>query len=90
MTLCEENNIRPIMFLPPMTEGYMKYFSRQKLDEFYYLVEQACRKHSSAIFIDGWRLQGFTDEDFLDVDHMNIRGAAKFSAFLNDFIESLK
>lgn len=90
LTLCEENDIRPIMFLPPMTEGYAKYFSKQKLDEFYYLVKKACGKHSSAIFIDGWKLQGFTDEDFFDVDHMNVRGAAKFSAFLNDFIESLK
>ena len=90
LTLCEENHIRPIMFLPPMTEGYAKHFSKQKLDEFYYLVKKACGKHSSAIFIDGWKLQGFTDEDFFDVDHMNIQGAAKFSAFLNDFIESLE
>ena len=89
LTLCEENNIRPIMFLPPMSEGHVKYFSRQKLDEFYYLVRAACRKHSSAIFIDGWKLQGVTDADFYDVNHMNIQGAAKFSAFLNNFIEGL-
>lgn len=90
LTLCEENNIRPIMFLPPMTEGYKKHFNRQKIDEFYYLVGQACRKHSTAIFVNGWKLQGLTDADFYDVFHMNIQGAAKFSAFLNDFIESLE
>lgn len=90
LTLCEENNIRPIMFLPPITEGYRKHFCRKKPDEFYYLVRQACKKHSSAIFVDGWKLQGFTDADFYDVDHMNIRGAAKFSVFLNDFIEYLE
>ena len=90
LTLCEENNIRPIMFLPPMTEGYKKHFSRQKLDEFYYLVKEACKRHSSAVFLDGWKLQGFTDADFYDVDHMNIQGAAKFSAYLNGFIEYLE
>ena len=89
LTLCEDNNIRPIMFLPPSTEGYKKHFGKKKLDEFYYLVRQACRKHSSAIFIDGWKLQGVTDADFYDYGHMNIQGAAKFSSFLNDFIERL-
>ena len=89
LTLCEETNIRPIMILSPLSEGYRKHFSKQKLNEFYYLVEQACKKHTSAIFIDGWKLQGVIDADFRDYGHMNTQGAAKFSAFLNDFIESL-
>lgn len=89
LTLCEENNIRPVMFLPPMTEGFIKYFHKQKLEEFYYLVGQACKKHPSAVFIDGWKLQGLTDADFRDVDHVNIIGAAKFSTFLNSVIEQL-
>ena len=89
LTLCEQNRIRPIIFLPPMTEGYKKHFNRHLLDEFYYLVRQACKKHPSTVFVDGWKLQGVTDADFWDVDHMNIQGAAKFSAFLNDFIEQL-
>ena len=89
LTLCGDNNIRPIMFLAPMSEVYKKYFSRQKLDEFYWLVRQACKKNPTAIFIDGWKLQGITDADFRDIDHMNIMGAAKFSSFLNDFIERL-
>ena len=90
LTLCEDTNVRPIMFLPPMTYGYMKYFSRKKLDEFYYLVREAQKKHSSAVFFDGWKLPFFPDNDFFDVDHMNIQGAAKFSTILNDFIEGLE
>ena len=89
LTLCEENKIRPIMFLPPTTNCYKKYFNRQMLDEFYYLVGRACRKHTGAIFIDGWKLQGLTDADFYDVDHLNIQGAAKFSEFLNRCIEQI-
>lgn len=89
LTLCEQNKIRPIMFLPPMTEGYIKHFSKQILDEFYYIVGQACKKHPYAIFIDGWKLQGMTDKDFYDVFHLNIIGAAKFSTFLNSVIEQL-
>ncbi|MBQ7629025.1 MAG: hypothetical protein IJS81_02245 [Selenomonadaceae bacterium] len=88
-TLCEENNVRPIMFLPPLTEAYMRYFNKDKLDEFYYLVSQAQKKHPSAVFFDGWKLEGFSDDYFSDADHMNINYAPKFSAILNQFIESL-
>lgn len=90
LTLCEENHIIPIMFLPPMTECYSKHFNKQMLDEYYYLVEQAGKKHSSAGFVDGWKLQFFTDADFRDVDHLNIVGAAKFSAFMNNLIEQIE
>ena len=90
LTLCEENNIRPIMFRASVTEKFMANFDKRILDEFPVLVEQACQKHPSARFFDGWKLEGFTYEDFHDHEHMNIHGAAKFSAHLNDFIESLE
>ena len=89
LTLCEENHIRPIIFLPPMTEGYKKYFNKPMLDELYYIVRQACKKHPYAVFVDGWKLQGTTDRDFYDASHMNIQGAAKFSVYLNGIIEQL-
>ena len=64
----------------------MQYFNRQKLDEFYWLVNEATRNHTSAVFFDGWKLEGFTDNYFTDADHMNIKYAAKFSEILNDVI----
>ena len=90
LTLCEENNARPIMFRVPVTEKFMANFNKQLLDEFPVLVEQACQKHPSARFFDGWKLEGFTYADFRDHEHLNIHGAAKFSAYLNDFIEQLE
>ena len=91
LTLCETNNIRPIMFLTPMSECYMKHYPANRIDEFRQLVEAACIKHSSAIFIDGWKLRGLmTDRDFYDYGHMNIQGAAKFSIFLDEFIRELE
>ncbi len=90
LTLCEKNKVMAVMFLPPMTEGYVKHFSRQKLDEFHYLIREARKKHSTAVFFDGWKLEGFSDKDFYDVDHLNIQGAAKFSAIFNNVIEQLE
>lgn len=86
LTLCEKNNIRPIIFLPPMCEGYKKYFSKEKLDEFYQILEDAMKKFPDAIFVDGWKISQFTDEDFFDPDHLNLAGAEKFSEILNNII----
>lgn len=89
LTLCEEHNIYPIMFRVLVTEKYIKSFNKQLLEEFDVLVEQACKKHPSTVFFDGWKLQGFTYEDFYNHGHLNRYGAAKFSAYLNDLIETL-
>lgn len=89
LTLCEKNNILPIMFTVPVTKGYKKYFSKQILDEFYYLIREISKKHSSAFFFDGWSLPSFPDTDFFDTDHLNIQGAVKFSTIFNEFIENL-
>jgi len=88
--LCEKNNARPIMFLPPLSKGFVKCFDNLKLDEFYYLVSQAQRKHPAAVFFDGWKLNNFSYEDFSDGVHLNLNGAAKFSAILNNVIEQLE
>ena len=89
LRLCEENNIRPIMFRVPVTEKYIQSFNKQLLEEFDTLVAQACQKYSSAIFVDSWKWSGLTYADFHDHEHLNTHGAAKFSAYLNEFIEHL-
>lgn len=90
LTLCESNNIRPVMFMAPLTEKYMANFNKQLLEEFFTIVEQACKKHPSAVFVDGYKWGGVTYADFYDHQHVNFHGAAKFSAFLSEFIEGLE
>ena len=90
LTLCEENNIRPIMFIMPVTECYRKYFNRKMLDEFYHFIRQAIKKHPGAVFFDGWQTQENFDEYFINSDHINLKGSKKFTSILNDFIEELE
>lgn len=90
LTLCEENNIRPVMFMAPLTDKYIEKFNPQLLEEFYNLVEQARQKHSNALFVDGYKWHGTTYDDFYDHQHVNFHGAAKFSSYLNDFIEKIE
>ena len=90
LTLCEENGIRPVMFMAPLTEKYMENFNPQLLEDFYALLEQARQKHPTAVFVNGYKWHGITYADFYDHQHVNMHGAAKFSAYLNDFIEQLE
>ena len=89
LTLCEENNIRPVIFTVPVTEKYTDTFNKPLLEEFYSIIEQACQKHPKARFIDCLNWNGVTYDDFHDHEHITVQGAAKFSAYLNDFIEQL-
>lgn len=90
LELCKKNNVRPIIFLTPVSECYSKYFSKKLLDEFNYYVNEVIKKFPNAVFVDGWKLKSFDDSDFYDVDHLNIKGAAKFSTILNNVIEQLE
>lgn len=90
LSLCRKNKVRPIMLLFPVSKCYLKYFSKKILAEFHHFVNEAVKKYPEAVFIDGWQVQGFDDSDFIDVDHMNIKGAAKFSALLNNVILQLE
>ena len=90
LSLCIENKVRPLMVLYPVSECWSKYFNRKILAEFYHFVNEAVKKYPEAGFIDGWKIKGFDDSDFFDADHLNIKGAAKFSAILNSVILQLE
>ena len=86
LTLCEKSNVRPIMFLPPMHKIAIECTDKKRLNEFYYLVNEAVKKHSGAKFLDGWKMPGFTDDDFYNPPHLNLQGSAKFSEIFDKAI----
>ena len=90
LTLCEENNIQAIMVRMRNSDKYIKNFNPTMLEEYNNFVEEALKKHPDARFVDGWKWNGVTYEDFYDHGHMNFKGAAKFSAWLNEYIEQLE
>ena len=87
LALCETNNVKPILFLPPASIGYKEFFPKDSLDEFYFVLNDEMKKHSTAVFFDGWKIEGFEDTHlFWDATHINVKGAAKFTPILNDFV----
>lgn len=86
LTLCEQKNIKPVVFTAPVSEGYRYCFPKKCLDEFHAVRSEIMSRHPTSSFFDGWKVKGLSDADFFDTDHINVFGAAKFSAALNNFI----
>lgn len=83
LTLCKEKHITPILTSPPVYKAYFDHIPGAVLEKYYSLKS---RYQSQAIFID--RTQNYyPDSLMLDVDHVNLYGAQKFT---NDVIDVLK
>ena len=88
LTLLEKFSIQPILFLPPMIKEYCDEFNKKMLQELFDYLNELYRRHDF-IFVNGWAMNDFNDHDFFDIDHLNINGARKFSAKLNEIIMQL-
>ena len=89
LALLDSHEIFPILFLPPMMKEYQDGFCREKIDELFSFIYDLMKRHRFAI-VDGWKMKGFIDYDFRDINHLNINGARKFSKILNDLVMKLE
>ena len=90
LALCREKNVRPIICTSPVSECYKKYFSKKMISEFNHDINEFLKKYPEAVFLEGADMQGFDDSDFYEINHLNTKGAAKFSTILNGVIEKLE
>ncbi|MDU4476654.1 chemotaxis protein [Clostridium sp.] len=81
-----QNNIKPIIVIPPVTKYYSKYFSERIKNEFFEILNKLKEKYEFQ-FIDYFENLQFTVYDFEDVSHLNIHGGVKFTEILNKEIK---
>jgi hypothetical protein len=74
--LLSKNNIKLIMINLPKRECYYEYYIKEVTNLGNNLLQNFCIEHN-IIFVDFWRDTAFTNEDFIDNDHLNINGSAK-------------
>lgn len=86
LKLLKDNNIKPIVVVYPATKYYTKYFSKRIENEFHNIINEVKNQYSFQ-YMDYFRYDLFTDEDFNDVSHLNHQGAEKFTKILNEEIE---
>lgn len=79
-----DNHIKVYFFIMPYTDYYMSVIDTRYKED---IVKTLNDLPYPVEFFDMNDLSGtFTDEDFLDSDHLNLQGAHKATALLNDFI----
>lgn len=86
LRLLEENDIKPIVIVCPVSKYYSEYFSK-KLKEKFYEVINVINDEYNFQFLDYFYDKTFNDEDFYDVSHLNDNGAEKFTKLLNKDIK---
>lgn len=84
--LLKIKNIKPIVVVFPASKYYTSHFSKRIEDEFHSIIASV-RKEYDFQYIDYFRSDLFTDEDFTDISHLNPKGAEKFTIILNDIVE---
>ncbi len=84
-----KRNIEVYFITPPVSETYYRFINPDLDEENRRIINDLCLKYNVEYF-DYFRDRRFTKGDFYDNDHLNYKGAEKFSKILNrDFISGI-
>ena len=80
--------ILTVIVTPPVHFTYSDHIDRLRYQFFLNIVKDICVRNG-IVHLDYFFDERFTRDDFYDNDHLNMKGARKFSALLNDDINRL-
>ena len=83
ISFLKNRNIEPILFSSPTYGEYNEYLDKEQVKQNLEDIHSICNEFN----IQYWRFNEditFKKEDFYDQDHLNKKGAAKFSIILNN------
>lgn len=81
-----KHNIKPIVVVFPASKYYTNCFSKRIESEFHSIITNF-RNEYDFQYLDYFRTNEVTDEDFMDVSHLNKIGAEKFTNILDKDIK---
>lgn len=84
---CVSNKIKPVILMPPVYKSYFKNYIKEKNNRRFKFLNDLIRKYPEIIVLDYEQVENFEVKDFKNVDHLNPKGAEKFSKLLNERIE---
>jgi len=84
-----ERRITPIVVAFPVTEYYRDFFDHEFKNVFYENMNSLANTHMFKL-VDLFSSEDFDESDFLDMDHLNEKGAVKVTNMLNVVLNSLK
>ncbi|MGQ3480903.1 hypothetical protein [Paenibacillus sp. TY11] len=88
LNILQENNIKPILLVCPVSKYYHQFFPPRIKEEFKKNVEMILEEFNVHI-IDLFESDKFMDTDFYDASHLNKEGAKKLTLFLRGYLDNL-
>lgn len=79
----EQNHIKLVLVTCPAYSSYTNHLKKAQLHEMYKVIFDVKKGHSNVLYFDFLKHKSFNASDFFDGDHLNDRGAKKFSLLLN-------
>ncbi|MBT5856609.1 hypothetical protein HOH87_08270 [bacterium] len=83
LSVADKKNLCVLLFTPPYPKAYRDGFPDNWKSDFDKKLLTLKRKYPSIHVLDHSALEGFNQEDYRDGDHLNEKGAIKFSQILN-------
>ncbi len=84
--MAKKNNVNVYVVIPPFTQDYKSCIP--EYNELFSGIIQLCNKNNVKL-ISFYNSNEYTNEDFYDTDHLNLRGAEKFTKKLKDIINTI-
>ena len=85
---CENRKIRVILVTPPAYKSYVKNLNEKQLEKMINIGDKLDKTYDNCFYHNFLMDKSFTDKDFYDADHLNAKGAKKFSLIINSLIEN--
>ena len=85
---CLSRNIRVILVTPPAYKSYSENLNINQLNEMIAVGKYLEKKYSNCTYYNFMSHSDFVNTDFYDPDHLNAKGAKKFSLIINSIIEN--
>lgn len=83
------NDVTPVLITPPTYSGYNEHLNPLYIKE----NVEVCTRIANKYGVEYWDFLNsdrFAIDDFYDMEHLNRKGALKFSTMLNDSVNTLK
>ena len=90
INICVQKKIIPIVIATPVYKNYYQSYLPSKETRRKNYILQFIKKYPSSIFLNYEQDPRFKVTDFKNEDHLNPRGAEKFSKILNDTLLAIK
>lgn len=84
LNICKEDGINVYMVSFPLYKEYIKHLNSEKFQKMVDTAEEMAENYSNVKYLNYSRDQRFTEADFYDADHLNDKGATKFTKIFNE------